>query len=99
MFEKLSLINELRLMRYNRIHKMVIMIEIIKRKLILRGLDEDKISVIPSGVDVSLFTSTPLPKEPVVLNYGTYQPHRAVPPKSKGLRSSAGQVSRWKIVV
>jgi glycosyltransferase involved in cell wall biosynthesis len=74
---KLSSINELRLMKNSKIRKIVVTTKIIKRKLIMLGLDEEKISVIPYGVDTSLFYPTPLPEEPVVLYYGTFQPHRA----------------------
>jgi glycosyltransferase involved in cell wall biosynthesis len=74
---KLSLVNELRVLKNRKIRKIVVTTEIIKRKLIMFGLDEDKISVIPYGVNTSLFHPTPLPKEPVVLYYGTFQPHRA----------------------
>jgi glycosyltransferase involved in cell wall biosynthesis len=49
----------------------------IRRKFVALGLDEDRVSVIPYGVDTSLFYPTPLPEEPVVLYYGTFQPHRA----------------------
>jgi glycosyltransferase involved in cell wall biosynthesis len=49
----------------------------IRRKFIALGLDEDRVTVIPYGVDTSLFYPTPLPEEPVVLYYGTFQPHRA----------------------
>jgi glycosyltransferase involved in cell wall biosynthesis len=74
---KLSSINELRLMKNSKIRKIVVTTKIIKRKLVMLGLDEEKISVIPYGVDTSLFYPTPLPNEPVVLYYGTFQPHRA----------------------
>jgi glycosyltransferase involved in cell wall biosynthesis len=77
MFEKLSSINELRLMKNSKIRKIVVTTKIIKKKLIMLGLDEKRISVIPYGVDTSLFYPTPLPEEPVVLYYGTFQPHRA----------------------
>jgi glycosyltransferase involved in cell wall biosynthesis len=49
----------------------------IRRKFIVLGLDEDRVTVIPNGVDTSLFYPTPLPEESVVLYYGTFQPHRA----------------------
>jgi glycosyltransferase involved in cell wall biosynthesis len=74
---KLSSINELRLMKNSKIRKIVVTTKIIKKKLIMLGLDEKRISVIPYGVDTSLFYPTPLPEEPVVLYYGTFQPHRA----------------------
>jgi glycosyltransferase involved in cell wall biosynthesis len=49
----------------------------IRRKFIALGLEKDKVTVIPNGVDTSLFYPMPLPEEPVVLYYGTFQPHRA----------------------
>jgi glycosyltransferase involved in cell wall biosynthesis len=74
---RLYLINELRLLRNKKVRKVVVPTEMIKRKFIALGLDEDRISVIPNGVDTSLFHPTPLPKEPVVLYYGTFHPIRA----------------------
>jgi glycosyltransferase involved in cell wall biosynthesis len=68
---------KLRFLKNSKIRKIVVTTKIIKRKLIMLGLDEEKISVIPYGVDTSLFYPTPLPEEPVVLYYGTFQPHRA----------------------
>jgi glycosyltransferase involved in cell wall biosynthesis len=49
----------------------------LRRKFLELGLDEDRVTVIPNGVDTSLFYPTLLPKEPVVLYYGTFEPHRA----------------------
>jgi glycosyltransferase involved in cell wall biosynthesis len=74
---RLYLVNELRLLRNRKVRKVVVPTEMIKRKFIALGLDEDRISVIPNGVDTSLFHPTPLPKEPVVLYYGTFHPIRA----------------------
>jgi glycosyltransferase involved in cell wall biosynthesis len=74
---KLSLVNELRLLKNRKVRKIVVPTELIRRKFIALGLDEDRVTVIPNGVDTSLFYPTPLPKEPVVLYYGTFQPHRA----------------------
>jgi glycosyltransferase involved in cell wall biosynthesis len=73
---KLSLVNELRLLKNRKVRKVVVPTELIRRKFIALGLDEDRVTVIPNGVDTSLFYPTPLPKEPVVLYYGTFQPHR-----------------------
>jgi glycosyltransferase involved in cell wall biosynthesis len=73
---KLSLVNELRLLKNRKVRKVVVPTELIRRKFIALGLDEDKVTVIPNGVDTSLFYPTPLPEEPVVLYYGTFQPHR-----------------------
>jgi glycosyltransferase involved in cell wall biosynthesis len=56
---------------------MVVPTEMIRRKFIALGLEKDKVTVIPNGVDTSLFYPTSLPEEPVVLYYGTFQPHRA----------------------
>jgi len=74
---KLSLVNELRILKNRKVRKIVVPTELIRRKFIALGLDEDRVTVIPNGVDTSLFYPTPLPKEPVVLYYGTFQPHRA----------------------
>jgi glycosyltransferase involved in cell wall biosynthesis len=74
---KLSLVNELRLLKNRKVRKVVVPTELIRRKFIALGLDEDRVTVIPNGVDTSLFYPTPLPEEPVVLYYGTFQPHRA----------------------
>jgi glycosyltransferase involved in cell wall biosynthesis len=67
----------LRLLKNRKVRKVVVPTELIRRKFITLGLDEDRVTVIPNGVDTSLFYPTPLPKEPVVLYYGTFQPHRA----------------------
>jgi len=74
---KLSLVNELRLLKNRKIRKIVVPTEMIRRKFIALGLEKDKVTVIPNGVDTSLFYPTSLPEEPVVLYYGTFQPHRA----------------------
>jgi glycosyltransferase involved in cell wall biosynthesis len=74
---KLSVVNELRLLKNRKIRKIVVPTEMIRRKFIVLGLDEDRVTVIPNGVDTSLFYPTPLPEESVVLYYGTFQPHRA----------------------
>jgi glycosyltransferase involved in cell wall biosynthesis len=73
---RLSLVNELRLLKNRKVRKVVVPTELIRRKFIALGLDEDRVTVIPNGVDTSLFYPTPLPEEPVVLYYGTFQPHR-----------------------
>jgi glycosyltransferase involved in cell wall biosynthesis len=74
---KLSLVNELRLLKNRKIRKIVVPTEMIRRKFTALGLEKDKVTVIPNGVDTSLFYPTSLPEEPVVLYYGTFQPHRA----------------------
>jgi glycosyltransferase involved in cell wall biosynthesis len=74
---KLSVVKELRLLKNRKIRKIVVPTEMIRRKFVALGLDEDRVTVIPNGVDTSLFYPTPLPEEPVVLYYGTFQPHRA----------------------
>ncbi|MEM4458664.1 MAG: glycosyltransferase family 4 protein [Candidatus Caldarchaeum sp.] len=71
------LISELRLLRSKKVVKIVVMTEIIKKKLVKLGVDENKLEVIPYGVDLNLFRYTPLPERPVVLYYGSFQPHRA----------------------
>ncbi|MEM2276404.1 MAG: glycosyltransferase [Nitrososphaerota archaeon] len=40
------------------------------------GIEGEKIEAIPYGVDTKLFRPTSLPDVPVVLYYGTFQPHR-----------------------
>ena len=72
-----SLVNEWRLLKSKKIRKIVVTTWMIKDKFVKLGVDEQKIEVIPYGVDTKLFTPTPLPDEPVVLYYGTFQPHRA----------------------
>jgi glycosyltransferase involved in cell wall biosynthesis len=72
----LYLKNELRLLRSRKISKIVVTTQIIKKKLIMLGVKEEKISVIPYGVDTSLFFPTPLPSEPVILYYGAFPPFR-----------------------
>ena len=67
---------ELRLLKYENVVKIVVMTEIIKKKLGKLGVDENKIEVIPYGVDLSLFRYTPIPQDPIVLYYGSFQPHR-----------------------
>jgi len=74
---RISLVNELRLLKSKKIRKIVVPTWMIKDKFVKLGVDEQKIEVIPNGVDTRLFTPTPLPDEPVVLYYGTFQPHRA----------------------
>ncbi|BAJ50132.1 conserved hypothetical protein [Candidatus Caldarchaeum subterraneum] len=74
---KLSLVNEMRMLMDKRVRKIVVTTEIIRRKFVKLGVDEEKIEVIPNGVDSELFKPSPLPDEPVVLYYGTFQPHRA----------------------
>jgi glycosyltransferase involved in cell wall biosynthesis len=68
---------KLKLSKNRKIRRIVVPTEMIRRKFIALGLEEDKVTVIPYGVDTSLFYPTALPKESVVLYYGTFQPHRA----------------------
>jgi glycosyltransferase involved in cell wall biosynthesis len=68
---------KLKLSKNRKIRKIVVPTEMLRRKFLELGLDEDRVIVIPYGVDTSLFYPTALPKEPVVLYYGTFQPHRA----------------------
>ena len=74
---RLSLMNELRLLKNQKVRKIVVPTPMIKNRFVKLGVDEQKIEVIPNGVDTRLFSPTPLPDEPVVLYYGTFQPHRA----------------------
>jgi glycosyltransferase involved in cell wall biosynthesis len=73
----LYLKNELRLLKNRKISKIVVTTEMIKKKLVMLGVEEEKISVIPYGVDTSLFFPKPLPSEPVILYYGAFPPFRA----------------------
>ena len=74
---KLSVVNELRLLKSQKVRRIVVPTQMIKNRFVKLGVDEQKIEVIPTGVDTRLFTPTPLPDEPVVLYYGAFQPHRA----------------------
>ena len=74
---RLKLVNEFRLLRSRRISKIVVTTEIIKQKFVEIGVDEERIEVIPYGVDTGLFRPSPLPDDPVVLYYGTFQPYRS----------------------
>ncbi|MEM4384119.1 MAG: glycosyltransferase family 4 protein [Candidatus Caldarchaeum sp.] len=72
-----SRFNEYRVLRNRRVAKIVVTTEIIRRKLMKLGIGGEKIEVIPYGVDTKLFRPTSLPDVPVVLYYGTFQPHRS----------------------
>ncbi|MEM2038827.1 MAG: glycosyltransferase family 4 protein [Nitrososphaerota archaeon] len=72
-----SRFNEYRVLRNRRVAKIVVTTEIIRKKLMKLGLEGEKIEVIPYGVDTKLFRPTSLPDVPVVLYYGTFQPHRS----------------------
>lgn len=74
----LRALNEFRLLHDRRVEAIVVPTEIIRLKFVKLGIDPEKIYVIPNGVDVELFKPTPLPEEPVVLYYGTFQEHRAL---------------------
>ncbi|MDW8062954.1 MAG: glycosyltransferase family 4 protein [Candidatus Caldarchaeum sp.] len=74
---RLKTLNEFRLLREKSVEAIVVTTEIIRRKFIKLGIEPKKIHVIPYGVDVRLFQPSPLPKEPLVLYYGTFQEHRA----------------------
>jgi glycosyltransferase involved in cell wall biosynthesis len=50
----------------------------IKKKLVrFCDISEDKVEVIPNGVDLKLFKPSKLPEEDIVLYYGTLAPHRS----------------------
>ena len=75
---KFSLIRDLYLMRNKRVKKMVTTTKILKDKLMkLYNIPEDKIEVIPHGVNLELFKPTNLPDEDIVIYYGTLAPHRS----------------------
>ncbi len=74
---RLSLVHEMRMLTDKRFRKIVVTTEMIRQKLVSLGVDKERIEVIPNGVDTELFKPSPLPDEPVVLYYGTFQPHRA----------------------
>jgi glycosyltransferase involved in cell wall biosynthesis len=75
---KLSLIRGLHLVRDRRVKKVVVPTNMIKKKLVrLYDIPEDKIEVIPNGVDLELFKPSKLPEEDVVLYYGTLAPSRS----------------------
>ncbi len=75
---KFSLIRDLYLMRNNRVKKIVTTTKILKDKLMkLYDMPEDKIEVIPYGVNLELFKPTDLPDENTILYYGTLAPHRS----------------------
>jgi glycosyltransferase involved in cell wall biosynthesis len=75
---KFSLMRDLYLMKNKRVKKIVTTTKILKNKLIkFYNIPEDKIEVIPYGVDLKLFNPTSLPDENIVLYYGTLAPHRS----------------------
>ncbi|MEM1963740.1 MAG: glycosyltransferase [Candidatus Caldarchaeum sp.] len=74
---RLSFVHEMRMLTDKRFRKIVVTTEMIRRKFVSLGVDKERIEVIPYGVDTELFKPSPLPDEPVVLYYGTFQPHRA----------------------
>jgi len=62
-----------------KISKIVVPTGMIKERLIkFYRLPEEKIVVIPSGVDLERFKHTPLPNEKIVLYYGTFASHRSI---------------------
>jgi glycosyltransferase involved in cell wall biosynthesis len=75
---KFSLIGGHRLMRDRGVKKVVVPTSIIKEKLVkFFDISEDKVEVIPNGVDLELFKPSELPGEDIVLYYGTLAPHRS----------------------
>lgn len=75
---RLARLREYAILRNRKVSKIVVPTEIIWRKFVELGIEEEKIELIPNGVDTSLFKPSPLPEEPVVLYYGTFQTHRAI---------------------
>jgi glycosyltransferase involved in cell wall biosynthesis len=75
---KFSLKRGLHLMRDRRVKKVVVPTDMIKEKLVrFYDISEDKVEVIPNGVDLELFKPSKLPEEDIVLYYGTLAPHRS----------------------
>ena len=75
---KFSLMQDLYLIRNTHVKKIVTTTKILKNKLMkFYGIPEDKIEVIPYGVDLELFKPTNLPDENIVLYYGTLASHRS----------------------
>ncbi len=74
---RFTLARELQLLKNKRVAKIVVPTEMIRDKFVMNGVDYEKIEVIPYGVDTDLFTPSPLPDDPVVLYYGTFQHHRS----------------------
>jgi glycosyltransferase involved in cell wall biosynthesis len=101
-----SFVQSLYLMKNERVKRIVTTTNILKDKLAkLYGIPEDKIEVIPYGVDLELFRPTKLPDEDSVLYYGTLAPHRSrflvkvieeVLRRRKGVRFIiVGDAPRW----
>jgi glycosyltransferase involved in cell wall biosynthesis len=75
---KKSLMRDLYLLRNKSVEKVVVPTSMIKEKLTkLYDISEDKVEVIPNGVDLELFKPSKLPEEDIVLYYGTLAPHRS----------------------
>jgi len=65
------------LLRNHRVKKIVVPTKMIKEKFVkVYDIPEDKVVVIPSGVDLELFSPTSIPDDDYVLYYGILQPHR-----------------------
>lgn len=75
---KLSLVKDLYILRNKHVRKIVVTTNIIKNRFIrFYGIPEDKIEVIPNGVDLKLFRSTELPDGDIVLYHGALAPYRS----------------------
>jgi glycosyltransferase involved in cell wall biosynthesis len=75
---KLPSIREYHLTKDGRVKRVVVPTSMIKERLVrLYSIPEDKVEVIPNGVDLELFKPTKLPEEDVVLYYGTLASHRS----------------------
>ena len=78
MWEKVARLWRIKLLRDRGVATIVVPTYQIKERLIeLYDLPEEKVAVIPNGVDTSLFRPTPLPRDPVVLYYGSFPEYRA----------------------
>mgnify|MGYP005635427079 CR=1 FL=1 len=78
MWEKMVNLWYIKLLKNKSVAAIVVPTYQIKEKLIeFYDLPEEKVTIIPNGVDISLFRPTPLPEDPVVLYYGSFPEYRA----------------------
>jgi glycosyltransferase involved in cell wall biosynthesis len=69
---------EVYLLRNKRVKNIVVPTKMIKDKFVkFYNIPENKIEIIPNGVDLNIFEPTNLPDENVILYYGTLAPHRS----------------------
>ncbi|MCX7796199.1 MAG: glycosyltransferase, partial [bacterium] len=66
------------LLKNKRVKKIVVPTKMIKDRFVeIYGIDEDKVEIIPNGVDIGIFTPSGIPEEDVVYYHGTLAPHRS----------------------